>query len=85
MATVMLRSGASKTMADLVVGDEVLVEEGTYSKVFMFTTRDDVVKQIYIRVEVQASSFASAALELTTGHFLYVWNGRSRDNWDPQN
>eukprot|EP00171_Calliarthron_tuberculosum_P019603 IDg19603t1 len=36
-ASVMLSSGATKSMADLAVGDEVAVGAGKFSKVFMFT------------------------------------------------
>jgi len=69
-ATVQLRDGKTKTMAQLTVGDEVLVANGEFSEVYMFSHRYEDSENTFVQLTTRASS-----LKLSADHYLYV-NGR---------
>lgn len=72
-STVLLRTGKTKIMRDLKVGDEVLVGPNVFSTVFMFTHSDPKAKSSFLRL-VTASNHT---VSLTASHFLYV-NGLAK-------
>lgn len=67
-ATVQLESGAVKTMAELALGDRVLVARGHFSDVFMFT--HSVPSAVHDFVKISTAS--GAQLTVTKGHYVYV-------------
>lgn len=67
-ATVILKSGNSKRMDEVEIGDEVLVGYGLYSEVFMFTHRLPTINTEFLSIHTASG----ALLTLTSGHFLYV-------------
>ncbi len=67
-ATVQLESGARVAMADLKIGDAVLVAPGVYSKVYMFSHRLEQTKTAFVALETASG----ASLLLTPDHYLYV-------------
>ena len=69
-ATVQLQTGVSKTMAELEVGDSVLVDANTYSEVYMFSHRyaDFTGPFVFIQTE------SGEELMLTADHYLYINN-----------
>ena len=67
-ATVQLKSGDIKTMAELRVGDDVLAAPGVYSKVYMFSHRLAETKSAFVTLMTDAG----AELQLTQDHYLYV-------------
>jgi len=69
-ATVTLEDGSTKTMAQLTVGDRVLVAPNTFSPVYMFSHQLEATKTAFVAVEAGAAS-----LLLTPDHYLYV-NGQ---------
>lgn len=89
-ATVTLSSGLTRTMAELKVGDEVLVGAGnTFSRVFMFTHRLSPQSMTLSRIAataqkadaparayefVQLETSAKHTAILTASHFLYINN-----------
>ncbi|KAI0559161.1 hypothetical protein FGB62_166g042 [Gracilaria domingensis] len=70
-ATVQLEDGSVKKMADVQIGDRVLVAPQTYSEVFMFTHKLSQVRHNFVHLELSSGH----ELSLTHGHYLYV-NGR---------
>lgn len=68
LATVQLKSGAIITMGALKTGDMVLVGDGTYSEVFMFSHRYPKGTNEFIQLHTQMGTY----LVLSTGHYLYV-------------
>ncbi len=66
-ATVQLRDGQVKTMAELEIGDVVAVGDGQYSPVFMFTHKMQSVETEFVRIAT-----AHTQLTLTSGHYLYL-------------
>ena len=70
-ATVQLVSGASKTMAELEVGDRVLVDANTYSDVYMFSHRYADFSGPFVAI----TTASGEELMLTADHYLYV-NGK---------
>jgi hypothetical protein len=68
-ATVELENGSTKTMAEVQIGDRVLVAAGVYSPVYMFSHRLEAVKTAFVTVE--AAGLATP-LQLTPDHYLYV-------------
>lgn len=74
-ATVEIESGAHVTMRDLRVGDRVLVGNGRYSEVFMFSHKIQNVKHEFVTIEGKTKNLNKVVLSLTKGHFLYV-NGK---------
>ena len=69
-ATVTLEDGTTKTMAQLAIGDRVLVAANTYSPVYMFSHQLEAVKTAFVTLTA-----GDATLQLTPGHYLYV-NGQ---------
>ena len=68
-ATVQLQGGTTKTMAELEVGDKVLVGNGAYSEVFMFSHRlADAVGVSFVEI----ATAAGATLAITPGHYLPI-------------
>lgn len=67
-ATVVLEGGAVVRMSQLRVGDSVLVSQGTYSAVFLFTHADARAQRNF----VQLTTAGGETLELTAGHYLPV-------------
>lgn len=67
-ATVTLESGAVVRMDDLTVGDRVMVKDGVFSDVFMFTHKLADVQSNFVKVTVDGG----AELLLTPGHYMYV-------------
>jgi preprotein translocase subunit YajC len=67
-ATVELEGGATKTMAELAVGDRVLAAPGVYSPVYLFSHRLSAVKTGFVTIEAGNA----APLQLTPDHYLYV-------------
>jgi len=71
-ATVQLLDGTTKTMAELEVGDSVLVGGGQFSEVFMFSHRLVDAEVAYVELETAGG----ATLHLSGGHYLPVNGGR---------
>lgn len=67
-AMVKLRTGVIRRMADLQVGDEVLVAAGLYSRVFMFTHRQPYGIYRFMRFLMVDGNI----LLVTEGHFVYA-------------
>lgn len=67
-ATVTLDSGAVIAMSELTVGDRVLVGDGSFSEVLLFTHSNAVVPAWFLRLETQSGR----VLVLTKGHYLLV-------------
>lgn len=70
-STVRLSDGSVKSMADLSVGDNVEVAEGTYSTVFMFTHQLKDAAHDF----VELSTISGNKITLTPSHILPV-NGK---------
>lgn len=67
-ATVTLKDGSVKRMDEVLIGDDVLVDHETFSKVFMFTHKDPRVQFAFVELE----TFSGKKLRLTCGHFIYA-------------
>lgn len=67
-ATVTLESGQVKTMAQVRLGDRVLVADGTYSDVFAWTHNTAKSALSYVSVETDVGR----RLVATGGHYVYV-------------
>lgn len=67
-ATVTLESGIKKRMANLRVGDKVLVAGGKYSDVFMFTHHTALIRSTFVRVGVSSGE----SLALSPSHYIPV-------------
>jgi hypothetical protein len=67
-ATVLLESGATKTMSELTIGDSVLVGVGKFSDVFMFTHA--LANEVNSFIEL--STVSGDKLALSAGHYLYI-------------
>ena len=67
-ATVLLESGATKTMAELQVGDRVLVDKGIYSDVYMFTHRYSEFEGPFVAITTESGE----NIMLTHDHYIYV-------------
>jgi preprotein translocase subunit YajC len=74
-STVQMESGEHKRMDKLEVGDRVLVGDGTFSHVFMFTHKvDDEVGREFVRITTDSDNTVVA----TEGHYIpTVGNGLS--------
>ena len=70
-ATVQLQDGATKSMAQLEVGDNVLVDANTFSEVYMFSHRYEEFSGPFVAIETASGE----ELMLTADHYLYV-NGK---------
>ncbi len=69
-AMVTVETGAQKRMDEVEIGDRVLVGDGSYSEVFMFTHRDESVTSEFIEIIEESGS----RLQLTQSHYLYAGN-----------
>jgi hypothetical protein len=68
-ATVELENGTIKTMANLAIGDKVLVGDGSkYSEIFMFSHRDTDADSVFLNIRTTSGD----ALLLTPDHYLYL-------------
>jgi len=56
-----------KTMAQLTTGDRVLVSNGEYSEVYMFSHRYEDVQSNFIQIATEKN-----VIQLTSDHYLYV-------------
>lgn len=72
---VVLKSGMEKSVRDLLVGDTVLVGQGTYSRVFLFTHRDENESAVFIRIKASDERNRSFTVTVTTMHYLYTDRG----------
>lgn len=70
-AQIELRNGYLANMAQLRVGDEVLVAPGIYSKVYMFTHRQPNVLHSFVVLEF-VSKQRTKSFAASTGHMIYV-------------
>eukprot|EP00179_Madagascaria_erythrocladioides_P004759 CAMPEP_0198317132 /NCGR_PEP_ID=MMETSP1450-20131203/6725_1 /TAXON_ID=753684 ORGANISM="Madagascaria erythrocladiodes, Strain CCMP3234" /NCGR_SAMPLE_ID=MMETSP1450 /ASSEMBLY_ACC=CAM_ASM_001115 /LENGTH=411 /DNA_ID=CAMNT_0044020315 /DNA_START=150 /DNA_END=1385 /DNA_ORIENTATION=+ len=71
-ATVEIRDGGVKRMADLQLGDAVKTSDGQFSDVFFFSHRKTDGRNEYIRL---ASDDTDDVLEVSAGHLVYA-NGK---------
>ena len=69
-ATVTLEDGTTKTMAQLTIGDSVLVAPNTFSKVYMFSHKLEATKAAFVAIVA-----GETKLRLSADHYLYV-NGK---------
>ena len=69
-AKVELRNGRLKLMEDLVVGDIVRTSSTTFSEIFMFTHRETLSVNHFIRL----TTSKGYNLELSHGHYIYSRN-----------
>jgi len=69
-ATARLRSGETKEMRDLQLGDLVLDASGAFSPVIVFGHADAATSAEFVRLELEASG---DVLELSPRHFIPVW------------
>jgi len=76
-ATAELASGAAVRMDALTVGDVVRVSPSAFSPVIGWSHAAAAARTAYVRVET-----ASAALDVTPGHYLYVF-GRGDESGPP--
>lgn len=67
-ATVEVEDGSIKEMAKLNVGDRVLVADGVYSDVFMFTHKESSKKYKFVTITTSSGKSISA----TPGHYVYI-------------
>lgn len=67
-ATITLASGATKTMAELIVSDHVVVGRSISSRVFMFTHALPSTHHVFVRLVTAAGP----RITLTRSHHLYV-------------
>lgn len=67
-ASVTLESGRVVSMSELAVGDHVLVGDGSFSEILMFTHSNAIVPAWFLRLETQNGR----VLMLTEGHYLPV-------------
>lgn len=67
-ATVKLENGGLKTMGQVSLGDRVMVSEGVYSDVFMFTHKDSSRHYKFVTLHTESGLTLSA----THGHFIFV-------------
>jgi hypothetical protein len=67
-STVQLENGAEKTMAELQVGDKVLVANGEYAEVFMFTHVEKTSRAEFVEITTDAG----AVLSISAGHLVHV-------------
>jgi hypothetical protein len=70
-ASVQLQDGTTKTMAQLEVGDKVLVAPNTYSEVYFFAHRLTDALVAFVKIATSNGN----TLMLTGDHYLYV-NGK---------
>lgn len=66
-ALVELKDGSSREMRDLQIGDLVLVAEGLYSPVVLFTHADHEIQYQFLQVETEHNM----VITLTDGHYIY--------------
>lgn len=66
-ARVRMRDGSTREMRDLQVGDEVLVGDGGFSRVFMFTHRVKEGRFRFVQIGTN-----SRRVRLSAGHLLYA-------------
>lgn len=78
-AKVILKSGASKKMSELEIGDSVLVSKKVFSKVFSFTHRDYNITYKFVRIFVEDSTY----IDMSPGHYIYV--NKEREVKEAQN
>lgn len=67
-AMLVLESGRSIKMSELLIGDRVSVGGGKYSQVFMFTHKLPSVRAEFLEI----TTASGRAIRLTAGHFLPV-------------
>jgi len=67
-AEVLLSSGKTVTMADLQVGDAVLVSGGRFSPVYVFTHRTTTAARRYVRL----TASSGAAVTVTASHYVHT-------------
>jgi Hint module len=67
-AVVVLENGEEKRMADLDVGDRVLVGAGAVSDVFAFTHRTTGTVNEFVTVSLESGE----SISMTPGHYLHV-------------
>lgn len=67
-AVVNVEGRGTVRMKELKVGDNVEIESGVFSKVFLFTHQDSNPRVQFVTMETISGEVAS----LTAGHFLYV-------------
>merc|ERR1719440_1447436 len=67
-STVQLEDGSEKTMAELQVGDKVLVANGEYADVFMFTHVEKSSRAEFVEITTDAG----AVLSISAGHLVHV-------------
>jgi hypothetical protein len=67
-ATVELISGKTKTMDQLVAGDQVRVGVKEFSEVYFFSTQLEETTSKFVKIATEHGP----ALSLTSGHYLYV-------------
>lgn len=71
-ATVQLSDGRLRRMAELQLGDQVLVGSGAYSPVFMFTHAERDTHHGFITLHARdPDTSRPVALTLTAGHYVY--------------
>jgi hypothetical protein len=69
-ATVELKNGSTKTMAELQVGDVVRVGANEFSEVYMFSHRYEDAVATFVTIATE-----KATLKITGDHYIYV-NGK---------
>lgn len=76
---VVLKSGATKLVRDIQLGDEVAVGQGKFSPVFMFTHRDPHFEAVFSLIRVSTTGLSNsdsfADLKVTTTHFVHAKRG----------
>jgi len=72
--SVMALGKGSTRMDDLEVGDWVLTQDGSYSKVYGFGHRNPQLKAEFVQILTSDSKLSEAPLELTADHMLYIFN-----------
>lgn len=67
---VTLRNGSHLPISELCVGDEVLVDQNSYSTVFAFSHRHEHLQSLFYVLRTSCGKLVSA----TKGHFIYADN-----------
>lgn len=77
-ATVELISGKTKSMDQVVAGDQVRVGPKEFSEVYFFSTQLHETTSKFVKIETEHGP----SLSLTGGHYLYVNGNELRQAWD---
>jgi len=64
-------------MSKLRVGDKVKTADGSYSKVYSFSHKDDSAKATYLQIHTD-SMHKARSLEITAKHLIYVFDTASK-------